>query len=295
MSLLAKAQTRREQMKVAMVIMTVMLHQQVHHANAFNSVNIRRMMRSSDSDALVVHLLATMREQPSGALDPHNCHLLRIIMRGHEIEFRRMFRLSRNVFEAVFHEISPFLRDGNSRNKKQNIPSRLKLGIALYYMAHGGDAAHLESASGLTKATALKYVHRVAALICSQLAQKWMGESLLKEDGYMEGCRERFRLRNGFPYVGAAIDGAHIPYSPNSGESEQSYKNYKMWTSLLCIGMVNSYHMSATSFSPSGKAGNSMSASTLDKMLFFAIKPLLKISATISHFDTAALIHFSNS
>ena len=74
-----------------------------------------------------------------------------------------MFRLSRNVFEAVFHEISPFLREGNSYNRQQNIPARLKLGIALYYMAHGGDAAHLECASGLTKATALKYEHQVAA------------------------------------------------------------------------------------------------------------------------------------
>ena len=154
-----------------------------------------------------------------------------------------MFRLSRLVFEAVLAELSPFLTDGRSRNSQQNIPARLKLGVALYYMAHGGDAIHLESASGLSKATALKYVHEVAELICAHLAKKWMGEALLEEDGYMDGCRERFRLRNGFPLVGAAIDGTHIPYEPNSGESEQEYKNYKMWTSMLCIGMVNSHHM----------------------------------------------------
>ena len=190
-------------MKVSLVILTLMLQQQVPHANTLiNAGNIRRMVRSADSDTLAVHLLAMLREEPSGALDPHNSTMLRIIMKGHEKEFRRMFRLSRNVFEAVFHEISPFLREGNSYNRQQNIPARMKLGIALYYMAHGGDAAHLECSSGLTKATALKYVHQVAALICSQLAGKWMGESLLKEDGYMEGCRERFRLRNGFPYVG---------------------------------------------------------------------------------------------
>jgi hypothetical protein len=48
--------------------------------------------------------------------------------------------------------------------------SRLKLGAALYYMAHGGHAFHLESASGLSKPTALKYVHEVADLFCSKLA-----------------------------------------------------------------------------------------------------------------------------
>ncbi len=86
----------------------------------------------------------------------------------------------------------------------------MKLGIALYYMAHGGDAMHLEAASGLSKATALKYVHQVADLICTHLTKTWMGETLLKDDGFMELCRKRFRLRNGFPLVGAAIDGTHI-------------------------------------------------------------------------------------
>ena len=94
-----------------------------------------------------------------------------------------------------------------SCNSEQNISARLKLGIAPYYMAHCGDAIHLEAASGLSKATALKYVHQVAELICTHLTKKLMGETLLKDDGYMEGCRERFCLRNGFPLVGAAIDG----------------------------------------------------------------------------------------
>ncbi len=162
-------------------------------------------------------------------------------MKGNEEQFRRMFRLSRYVFEAVLQELSPYLQDGNSRNNQENLSARLKLGVALYYMAHGGDAIHLEA--GSAKATALKYVHQVADLICTHLKQKWMGEALLTKDKYMDGCRERFRLRNGFPLVGAAIDGTHIPYKPNSEESEQSYKNYKMWTSMLCIGMGNSCHM----------------------------------------------------
>ena len=109
------------------------------------------------------------------------------------------------------------LTDSNSRKFEQNISARLKLGIALYYMAHGGDAIHLEAASGLSKATALKYVHQVAELICTHLTKKLMGETLLKDDGYMEGCRERLRLRNGFPLVGAAIDGTHVAFCAQRG------------------------------------------------------------------------------
>ena len=49
--------------------------------------------------------------------------------------------------------------------------------------------------------------------------------------------------RNGFLYVGAAIDGTHIAYKLRKGEYEQDYKNYKTWTSLLCIGIVNAFHL----------------------------------------------------
>ena len=181
-SLLSKARTRRDKLKVAMVIMTV-IAQQNGHANA---ANLCRMARRTSSDALVVHLLACLREEPTGVNDPHNSDLIRKIVWGNEKQFRRMFRVSRYVFEAVLAEISPYLTDSNSRNSQQNISARLKLGIALYYMAHGGDAIHLEAASGLTKATALKYVHQVAELICTHLTKKWMGEALLIDEGYME-------------------------------------------------------------------------------------------------------------
>ncbi len=91
-----------------------------------------------------------------------------------------------------------------SSNSQQNVSARIKLGAALYYMAHCENAIHLEAASGLSKAIALKYVHQVAELICHKLSKNWMGEARLKEDGYMNACREHFRLRNGFPLVGAA-------------------------------------------------------------------------------------------
>jgi hypothetical protein len=241
-SLLARARTRRDKLKVAMVIMTVPSHQQ----GLGNIANFRQIMmvrRVPPDDALAVHLLASLRENPTGVNDPHNSDIIRRIIYGNEVQFRRMFRVSRCVFEAVLGEISQFLTDSSSRNSQQNVSARLKLGIALYYMAHGGDAIHLEAASGLSKATALKYLHEVAELICKQLSKKWMAGSLLEENGYMDSCRERFRLRNAFPFVGAAIDGTHVPYKPNSGDVAQSYKNYKMWTSMLCIGMVNSNHM----------------------------------------------------
>ena len=166
--------------------MAVLSQQQGHS----NLANLCRMVRNTSDDSVVVHLLAALREDPTGVNDPHTSAIMKKIRKGNEIQFRQMFPVSRLVFEAVLAELSPFLNDGTSRNHQQNIPARLKLGVALYYMAHGGDAIHLEAASGLSKATALKYVHEVAELIWTHLTQQWMGEALLEEDGYMDGCRE---------------------------------------------------------------------------------------------------------
>ena len=70
-----------------------------------------------------------------------------------------MFRLSRKVFDTILEVLSPFLSDGMSRNHHKTYQQVLKLGVALYCFAHSGDSFHLEAASGLSKPTALKYVH----------------------------------------------------------------------------------------------------------------------------------------
>ena len=142
-SLLSKARTRRDKFKLAMVNMTV-IAQQNGHANA---ANLRRMARTTSSDDLVVHLLTCLREEPTRVNDPHNYDMSRKILWGNEKQFRRMFRLSRDVFETVLAETWPYLTDSNSRNSEQNISACFKLGIEFYCMAHGGDAIHLEAAS----------------------------------------------------------------------------------------------------------------------------------------------------
>ena len=138
-SIIAKARTRRDRLKATLVILAVLSQQQGRAKLA----NLRRYKaRNTSDDSLVVHLLAALREEPTGVNDPHTSDIMKKIRKGNEIQFRQMFRVSRLVFEAVLAELSPFLNDDTSRNHQQNIPARLKLGVALYYMAHGGDAIH---------------------------------------------------------------------------------------------------------------------------------------------------------
>ena len=78
--------------------MTVLSQQQGHHPGHATMTNLRRMTRSTSSDDIVVHLLASLREEPTGLNDPFNSDILRKILRGNEKQFRRMFRLSCLVF-----------------------------------------------------------------------------------------------------------------------------------------------------------------------------------------------------
>ena len=82
-SLLAKDRTRRDKLKVAMVIMAV-ISQQNGHADL---IRVRRMAHGTSSDELVVHLLAALREEPTGVNDPHNFDLIGRIMKGNEKQF----------------------------------------------------------------------------------------------------------------------------------------------------------------------------------------------------------------
>jgi hypothetical protein len=196
----------------------------------------------------LLRLLMLMSQQqrraiPSGANDPHNSPISRMIDFGNDEEFKCMFRLTRSVFESLVRDLSTWINHGRSPNPSQNLAPEIKIGIALYFMAHGGDGVTLGHASGLKKSTALKYLHQVAGLIVTKIAKKWIGEGLFRSyPQYFANLHQRFESCRGVPHVGGCLDGTHVPYKPNSGEREDKYKNYKGWTSILCIALVNSYH-----------------------------------------------------
>ena len=120
-------------------------------------------------------------------------------MGASDIEFKRKFRMSRPAFEALVSDLSPYIKAGKSRNKSQNLCARMKIGVALYYFAHGGSGENFSSVSGLSKAVALKYVHQIAKLITTKLADKWMGNAIIDSlPNYMEEVRSRFHSNRAF-------------------------------------------------------------------------------------------------
>ena len=72
-------------------------------------------------------------------------------------------------------------------NGSQNLSAELKLGVAMFFFAHGGSGQHLKMASGLSASTARKYIFLVAGLICKKLGSKFMGDGILNaDDAYIE-------------------------------------------------------------------------------------------------------------
>ena len=70
-----------------------------------------------DGLSRIMSLLLLSQQQratPSGASDPHNSPIARTIVFGGEVEFKRMFRLTRHVFKALVIELSICIHPGLS-------------------------------------------------------------------------------------------------------------------------------------------------------------------------------------
>jgi hypothetical protein len=230
-----------ECVRIVLCIGIIMMQQN----NIRRTTPFRRTIDFNDARRTMWHYLDSPdRAVPSLAPNRHSSSpIVEIMKSGSEAEFRRMFRLSRTVFAALVVELSPWIKSGRSYNGDQNVTAEAKIAIALYFMAHGGNGFTLGVAAKLKSNTVLKYLHEVAALIGEKLKDKWMGYGILEQSPtYMENCRSRFHARHGFPMVGAAIDGTHVPYVPNSPAEALVCKNYNFWTSFLNIAVVNSYY-----------------------------------------------------
>ena len=229
---------------------------------------------------IAFYLLSRLRNAPSQTLHHSTCPLLRTITVGSDSEFKQAFRVSRAVFSALLSELAPYLRDGYSRNGSQNLSAELKLGVAMFFFAHGGSGQHLKMASGLSASTARKYIFLVADLICKKLASKFMGDAILNaDDAYIEKCRTRFHARHGFPKVAGCIDGTHIPYKPNNGEFEADYK-------LL----INKGHMSAPNSPKLSLLSSSTASAGADACCCQHLCPLLDVQTATWRANETALL-----
>jgi hypothetical protein len=112
--------------------------------------------------------------------DISNAKILTMIKTGTDADFKSMFRLSRPVFLAASHDLSPWLKDCRSRNSRKYVPAEKKIGIAQYYTAHGGDGVDLGVVSDLSE-----YIKRfpMSKIMCPLCKKHSYGALTALQDG----------------------------------------------------------------------------------------------------------------
>jgi hypothetical protein len=154
---MSRITSRQYRLKQCMIMMALMSLQ--HQKD-----RIQRLIMNRESRNMQHFLLIDMRSYPSGVRHPLEYDFMITIETGNDEEFRSIFSVSRPVFSALLNELASHLRDGRSRNRRQNISAELKRGISLFCMGHGGSGKHFSSASDLKKCTALRYLYQVPGL-----------------------------------------------------------------------------------------------------------------------------------
>ena len=187
-ALLAQEEDEDERTRIILTLIVIYFH----------TAQLERMRNQARVTLrLICASILLLRNDPSGAYAWQRSSIYyTIYWEATDIEFKQQFRMSRPAFEALVNDLSPWMKSGTSRNRKQNLCARMKIGVALYYFAHGGTGHNLAKISGLSKGTALKYVHQVAKLITTKVAHKWMGDGIFKTlPNYIEECRARFLIQ----------------------------------------------------------------------------------------------------
>jgi hypothetical protein len=144
--------------------------------------------------------------------DPHTSPLYRTLAMGSNSEFKRMFCMSRTLFESLCAELEPYIPDGRSLNARQNLSTRFKVAIAFYYFEHGVSLDVPGDVCGLNSKTASYYVNIVADFIGVVIGPKWMGADLNNDLFYLGNVEARFRARMGLPHAVMCLDGTHVSY-----------------------------------------------------------------------------------
>jgi hypothetical protein len=118
LALLATEDDEYERLRIVIGIITIFMQSQ-HLKRIINQRNKALALKSA--------ALLSLRNDPSGAHTWEKSAIYSMIYnKPHHFEFKRMFRMSRSAFEALVTDLSPWIKSGKSRNRRQNLSARMK-------------------------------------------------------------------------------------------------------------------------------------------------------------------------
>jgi hypothetical protein len=162
------------------------------------------------------------------------------VVSGDETTFRENFRVTQSTFKLITEKLegARYVTSNRARNPAQRQTAAFKIGVCMYYLAHGkGSAKVVGDAAGLGRSTVELYLTQFIAGVLNVLRPIYM-PSTPPSPEMIKKIREQFASRRGISNVAMAVDGSHVPFA---GGPE--YRNYKGWESILAVAFVNSYYL----------------------------------------------------
>ena len=207
----------------------------------------RRRQRASAFAALVLQLscTASSKKEPRRVVERvdggwSKSTLNMYVEKGDEATFRLNFRMSRPTFDLITEKLSEsgWITTNKCRNKKYRMTAAFKVGVCLYFFAHGkSDAKVVGDVASLGKSTVELYLDQFMKGVLAVLRPIYMPCTPPSAEN-VEAIRKQFASRRGIANVAMAVDGTHIPF-----RGGPDYRNYKGWESILAVAFVNSYHL----------------------------------------------------
>jgi hypothetical protein len=117
-------------------------------------------------------------------------------------------------------------------------PLKFRVAACLYTFAHGGEFGLKADVAGVAVETLRTWLYDFCAAVQEVIEPVYM-PSAPPSDEEKNRRREQFASRRGIPNVALACDGTHVRFVT----SDDDYRNYKGWHSILVLAFVNSFHL----------------------------------------------------
>ena len=121
---------------------------------------------------------------------------------------------------------------------RKPVPLKFRVCACLYTFAHGGDLNLKADVAGIADITLRGWLYDFCNAVQEVIQPEYMPSGPPSDD-VRSKWREKFASRRGVPNIALACDGTHVRFI----SSDDDYRNYKGWHSILALAFVNSFHM----------------------------------------------------
>ena len=127
-------------------------------------------------------------------------------------------------------------------NRAKDIaPLEFKICACMYALMQGGPLKPKADACGLGVSTLRGWLDSFADAVISEIKPKHMPCTPITPEA-RQAIRGNFASRRGLSKCELACDGTHLAFKPKNAIVASDYRNFKGWTSILCVAFVDSFY-----------------------------------------------------